>query len=1021
MTLALAATGSVPVGTLYTIVSNDGTDPTVGAFSDLPNGSIIPSGADFFQIFYNFAGSNDVVLISTGSAAPPDVYVSNTAWIGFTPGEMIADADPGLSGNQSAFFDVDAFPDMQDAIAAVATGGAIVVQSGNYIDPFTVAKNVTLDLHNGTVTFSAAIDGSSSLTKTGSSTLVLAADDTAYMGTTTISQGILQLGVTGTHSAGGTAGIVGGPIVDNANLTFSRSDSPTFAQAISGTGVVDKTGNGTLSLTGTNSYLGGTSVLRGNLLVTSDAQLGDPSGDVTVTTPGELDVSGSVTSSRIFALDNGSTLAVVSGTLTLDGAEVDGGTLAGPGTVVAASDPVAFDGTTLTAALTVNVSSALTNFQDGGSVELSAGTTSTLNHFTVLSSGSLTVDGTGNVTTFLSNGVVTVDSGPSGGSVGGVLANVGTSAGLTFGGGSVTTIHGADTTDEGHPPANSGFIDLGAVAGSVAGGLLINDGFIGSSTSSSIPLNVGFGALVDGYGTFGLVVTSNGGRLSPGHSPGGASTNDFDVNNGGTFEFDISDATGTAGSSDGWDQFLVAPNRLSPPPTITFFPGATFNIVIDSLSQSSDTSAPAANFNPSLPYAWSFVAGQGATIVNAADFATTNFTIDVSGFTLQSGGVTPSDFSVEFRDTDNNGSADSLFVVYTRRQAWAPVSYSGTENIPFVAGGVGNPSGVLAGFQDPAVVVTQVNNMSISGGPVTVANGTVSMSANGNFTFDPNLDFNGPTSFAFTASDGYGKTTTGTVNLTIAHVNQPPVLTLGAPSITYNDTPAFDSFAPLISSMSVVDPDGPTAVFSATGAISDMSQSGYNLSVAGNYGTLYLSSSSGAYEYLPNNAAINALTTTQMDNFTLTVNDQGSPPLSDSKPFAVTLVGVNDAAIVSGTTTGAVTEAGGVNNSILGIPTATGMLTDTDVDNPPNTFTAVTSPTPSAGGYGSFTSTAGGGWTFSLDNNSPIVQALTAGQIVLDSFTVTTIDGTPQKRSLDHNHRRQRRGRHHRHDDRHRH
>src|SRR5438874_215240 len=41
----------------------------------------------------------------------------------------------------------------------------------------------------------------------------------------------------------------------------------------------------------------------------------------------------------------------------------------------------------------------------------------------------------------------------------------------------------------------------------------------------------------------------------------------------------------------------------------------------------------------------------------------------------------------------------------------------------------------------------------------------------------------------------------------------------------------------------------------------------------------------------------------------------------------------NDAAVISGTTTGSVTEAGGVANGTPGTLTATGTLTDTDVDN----------------------------------------------------------------------------------------
>ena len=85
------------------------------------------------------------------------------------------------------------------------------------------------------------------------------------------------------------------------------------------------------------------------------------------------------------------------------------------------------------------------------------------------------------------------------------------------------------------------------------------------------------------------------------------------------------------------------------------------------------------------------------------------------------------------------------------------------------------------------------------------------------------------------------------------------------------------------------------------------------------------------------NCAVQALNVgdTLTDTFTVTTID-GTAQL-----VTITINGTNDAAIISGTTTGSVIEAGGVANATSGTPTATGTLTDTDVDNTPNTFTAV--------------------------------------------------------------------------------
>ena len=112
--------------------------------------------------------------------------------------------------------------------------------------------------------------------------------------------------------------------------------------------------------------------------------------------------------------------------------------------------------------------------------------------------------------------------------------------------------------------------------------------------------------------------------------------------------------------------------------------------------------------------------------------------------------------------------------------------------------------------------------------------------------------------------------------------------------------------------------------------------------------------------------------------------------------ISVTVNGRNDTAVISGTSTGSVIESSGIANATAGTATATGTLTDTDVDNTANTFTAVASAIASAGGYGTYTMTAGGVWTYNLNNANSTVQALNVGQSLSDSFTVATSDGTQQ-------------------------
>ncbi|HKU07596.1 MAG TPA: DUF5801 repeats-in-toxin domain-containing protein [Bradyrhizobium sp.] len=227
----------------------------------------------------------------------------------------------------------------------------------------------------------------------------------------------------------------------------------------------------------------------------------------------------------------------------------------------------------------------------------------------------------------------------------------------------------------------------------------------------------------------------------------------------------------------------------------------------------------------------------------------------------------------------------------------------------------------------------------------------------------------------------------------------PPVPpSLGAaPSPIEIDTSVFDTFSDTSGTFTATSPRaGATLVFSISGGTPGntvLNGVTYTMSQTGLFGTLYLNSASGAYTFVPNNDAINALKTDTTQNFIITVSDG---TLSDTETFTIHIHGVEDAAIISGTATGAVIEVRNVIDATPGTLTTTGTLTDTDPDDPPNTFTAVSSPTRSTGGYGTFTMTTAGTWIYTLDKTNSAVQALAVGATLTDSFTVTSIDGTPK-------------------------
>lgn len=124
--------------------------------------------------------------------------------------------------------------------------------------------------------------GSWSLVKNGEGTTILFGSTQAYSGGITINGGVLQ---------GNTFTLLGN-IEDNASLVFDQYVSGTFAGAISGSGSLTKTNNADLTLTGANTYSGGTTISSGVynsggvLRFTTDSNLGAAGKPITFTDAG---------------------------------------------------------------------------------------------------------------------------------------------------------------------------------------------------------------------------------------------------------------------------------------------------------------------------------------------------------------------------------------------------------------------------------------------------------------------------------------------------------------------------------------------------------------------------------------------------------------------------------------------------------------------------------------------------------------------------------------------------------------
>lgn len=142
-------------------------------------------------------------------------------------------------------------------------------------------------IFNNTSTYdvsgSGSISGTGALVQNGTGKTILETAN-SYNGTTTISNGVLQVG------NGNASGSVGsGAILDNGVLVFDRPDSVTYGSAIAGTGGMTVSGGGTLTLQAGSSYTGNTLVTNSSTLYLGDGSLnGSVLGTVIIATNSTL-------------------------------------------------------------------------------------------------------------------------------------------------------------------------------------------------------------------------------------------------------------------------------------------------------------------------------------------------------------------------------------------------------------------------------------------------------------------------------------------------------------------------------------------------------------------------------------------------------------------------------------------------------------------------------------------------------------------------------------------------------------
>ena len=382
------------------------------------------------------------------------------------------------------------------------TGGTLAVDG-------IVNAATSFDLLNGTI--DGSLVGAGTLNKIGDGTVVLAGVNGytggtvvdggtlaisgvgtlgATEGTTTVNDGTLDFGGTtqmqaALNQAGGTItngtvnvdtyGMTGGALaIDgtvNAATSFALLDG-IVAGTLTGTGALNKIGDGTVVLAGVNSYTGGTTIDGGTVAISELGTLGVETGTTTIN-GGALDFGG--TTQVQAALDqSGGTIS--NGIINVGTYGLTGGTLAVDGIVNAATSFELVDGIvagTLSGTGTLN--------KTGEGTVVLAG----VNGYTggtVVGGGTLAVSELG--TLGAETGTTTVDGGT-----------------LDFGG---TTQVQAALNQSGGTVAN-GIINVGTYG--LTGGTLATDGTVNAATSFDLIDGIVAGTLT---GTAALNKTGDG-------------------------------------------------------------------------------------------------------------------------------------------------------------------------------------------------------------------------------------------------------------------------------------------------------------------------------------------------------------------------------------------------------------------------------------------------------------------------------------------------------------------------------
>ena len=421
-----------------------------------------------------------------------------------------------LNANGGFVINVGSTLNIGNATPNAATAGTLAGVTG-----FTNNGAINFNQSN-TTTFAAAIAGIGTVTQNSGTTTLTGAN--TYTGTTTVNGGTLTfagagtLGATsignvvvnaGTLDLGGTTqtknttitlagGVIGNGTLSSAGLFDMQAGSASAVLA--GTAALAKSGAGTVTLSGINTYTGATGVNVGTLALAGSGVIAGSSG-VTIAAGAGFDISATTAGASIQNLNGAGGVTLGGKTLTVTNAGTFSGVIAGSGGLtktgagtLTLSGANVYTGTTTLSAGTLALSGAGTlGATSTGNVVVNAGTldlggtTQTKNTTITLAGGAI---GNG---TLSSAGLFDMQSG----SASAVLAGT---AALAKSGAGTVTLTGTNTYTGG-TLLNGGTLAVASDAnlGNAAGALAFDGGALQNTAAFASNRTVTLGS---GSGTF---------------------------------------------------------------------------------------------------------------------------------------------------------------------------------------------------------------------------------------------------------------------------------------------------------------------------------------------------------------------------------------------------------------------------------------------------------------------------------------------------------------------------------------